>query len=107
MASRFWRLTMSAMAALLSGAALPRDAAHAQAPVTATQEDAAWAAALESNSLEAYENYLRENPTGDYASEAFRRIVAISRGLSPAGALELGAEIPADDGAPAALTEIY
>ena len=71
---------MRRMAAILLGLRALVIAALASAPIGHAQElpggdDAAWAAASEAGTAEAYQDYLQAFPAGRHAEEAFRRLI--------------------------------
>ncbi|MGH6919148.1 MAG: hypothetical protein ACREJ0_15755 [Geminicoccaceae bacterium] len=71
---------MRRLAALFLGLRALVIAALAGAPIGHAQElpggdDAAWAAAREAGTAEAYQDYLQQFPAGRHAEEAFRRLI--------------------------------
>ena len=63
--------------AALAGAPL----AHAQD--LPASDEAAWAAAVEADTPEAYQRYLEEFPAGRYAEEAFRMLIENQLEMAP------------------------
>lgn len=59
--------------ALLMATLAAAPAVHAQGLPSA--DDAAWAAAVEADTPEAYQGYLEEFPAGGYAEQAFRLLI--------------------------------
>jgi phosphoglucomutase len=53
---------------------------HAQAP---SADDAAWAAARDAGTAEAYQGYLEAFPAGEHAEEAFRRLIEGGLEIAP------------------------
>ncbi|MEO1016463.1 MAG: hypothetical protein AAFY56_02040 [Pseudomonadota bacterium] len=60
----------------ISGLALGQRAVGQQNP-----DEVAWQQAQSVGTLQAYENYLNQNPTGQFASDAFRCVVELSISL--------------------------
>ena len=67
--------------ALLIAAVAGAPAAHGQqAPGS---DDAAWAAAVEADTPEAYQRYLEEFPAGHFAEDAFRLLIESQLEVAP------------------------
>jgi hypothetical protein len=77
---------MNRLATLLIGLRTLLMATLAGAPAihAQTADDAAWAAALESGTPEAYQQYLEEFPAGRYVEQAFRLLIESQLEADPA-----------------------
>ena len=76
---------MNRLATLLIGLRTLLMATLAGAPAihAQTADDAAWAAALESGTPEAYQQYLEEFPAGRYVEQAFRLLIESQLDATP------------------------
>jgi hypothetical protein len=68
-----WATLLVGLRALLLATLAGAPLGHAQQLQTA--DDAAWAAAAEANTAEAYQQYLEEFPAGRHVEEAFRSLI--------------------------------
>ncbi len=95
-------LKLLLMGTTLSGAPFGQRAVGQTGP-----DDIAWQQAKSVGTLEAYETYLNRNPTGQFASDAFRCVVELSIDLQGSGCSIQPAAGPGDSFAAPTLVDLY
>ena len=80
-------ILLISLRALVIAAVAGVPAAHAQQ--VPGSDEAAWAAAAEADTPEAYQQYLEDFPAGRYAEEAFRLLIESQLEVAPDAAQDL------------------